>query len=116
MHRDAAVVDVLQIPAFLCRQTSLLEAAGRTGRVVNIKKGQFLAADDMAHAVAKVAAAGGRRILLCERGTFFGYRDLVVDFRSIAIMRDLGRPVVFDATHAVQTPGSAGDATGGSPR
>ena len=111
----AAAVDVLQIPAFLCRQTSLLEAAGRTGRVVNIKKGQFLAAADMAHAVAKVAGIGGQRILLCERGSFFGYRDLVVDFRSIKLMRDLGRPVVFDATHSVQTPGSSGDATGGKP-
>jgi 2-dehydro-3-deoxyphosphooctonate aldolase (KDO 8-P synthase) len=111
----AAVVDVLQIPAFLCRQSSLLEAAGRTGRAVNIKKGQFVAAEDMAHAVAKVAAAGGERILLCERGSFFGYRDLVVDFRSIKRMRDLGRPVVFDATHSVQTPGSTGAATGGVP-
>jgi len=111
----AEVVDVLQIPAFLCRQTSLLEAAGRTGRVVNVKKGQFLAAADMAHAAAKVAAAGGERVLFTERGSFFGYRDLVVDFRSIQIMRGLGQPVVFDATHSVQTPGSAGTATGGKP-
>jgi len=109
------VVDVLQIPAFLCRQTSLLEAAGRTGRAVNIKKGQFLAAADMAHAAAKVAASGSDRVLLTERGSFFGYRDLVVDFRSLKIMRDLGRPVVFDATHSVQMPGSTGTATGGKP-
>ncbi len=108
----ARVVDVLQIPAFLCRQTSLLEAAGRTDCVVNIKKGQFLAAADMAHAVAKV---GGERILLTERGSFFGYRDLVVDYRSVKVMRDLGRPVVFDATHSVQTPGSTGTVTGGKP-
>ncbi len=115
--RDAAdAVDVLQIPAFLCRQSSLLAAAGGTGRTVNVKKGQFLAAADMAHAVAKLTAAGARDILLCERGTFFGYRDLVVDFRSIETMRALGRPVVFDATHSVQTPGSAGDATGGLPQ
>lgn len=112
----AAAVDVLQVPAFLCRQSSLLEAVGRAGRAVNLKKGQFLAAADMAHVAAKVAAAGGDRILLCERGTFFGYRDLVVDFRSIALMRALGRPVVFDATHSVQTPGSTGSATGGQPQ
>lgn len=109
----AAAVDVLQVPAFLCRQSSLLEAVGRTGRAVNLKKGQFLAPADMAHAAAKVASAGGERILLCERGSFFGYRDLVVDLRSIAIMRALGRPVVFDATHAVQMPGSTGTETGG---
>lgn len=111
----AQAVDILQIPAFLCRQSSLLEAAGRTGRAVNIKKGQFLAAADMGHAAAKVAAAGSQRILLTERGTFFGYRDLVVDFRSIQVMRDLGRPVVFDATHSVQLPGSTGTETGGLP-
>jgi 2-dehydro-3-deoxyphosphooctonate aldolase (KDO 8-P synthase) len=110
-----AVVDVLQIPAFLCRQSALLEAAGRCGRTVNIKKGQFLAPQDMAHAAAKVEAAGCADIWLTERGSFFGYRDLVVDFRSIKVMRDLGRPVVFDATHSVQTPGSTGAATGGVP-
>ncbi|HOX26682.1 MAG TPA: 3-deoxy-8-phosphooctulonate synthase [Candidatus Krumholzibacteria bacterium] len=109
----AAAVDVLQIPAFLCRQTSLLEAAGRTRRAVNIKKGQFLAPADLAHAAAKVAGQGCDRILLTERGSFFGYRDLVVDFRSIKLMQDLGRPVVFDATHSVQMPGSTGTATGG---
>ena len=111
----AEVAEVLQIPAFMCRQTSLLEAAGRTGRVVNVKKGQFLAAADMGHAADKVAAVGGERILLTERGSFFGYRDLVVDFRSIQIMRALGRPVVFDATHSVQSPGSTGTTTGGKP-
>lgn len=111
----AEVAEVLQIPAFLCRQTSLLEAAGATGKVVNIKKGQFLAAADMAHAAGKVRAAGGERILLTERGSFFGYRDLVVDFRSTAIMRELGCPVVMDATHSVQSPGSTGTTTGGTP-
>lgn len=112
----AAVASVLQIPAFLCRQTSLLEAAGRTGRLVNVKKGQFLAPADLRHAAAKVLAAGGRGVLLTERGSFFGYRDLVVDFRGIAIMRALGHPVVMDATHAVQSPGSTGQVTGGQPQ
>jgi len=111
----AEVAEVLQIPAFLCRQTSLLEAAGSTGRVVNVKKGQFLAAADMAHAANKLADVGCRRILFTERGTFLGYRDLVVDFRSIKIMGDLGYPVVFDATHSVQSPGSTGTTTGGKP-
>ncbi len=111
----AEVAEVLQIPAFLCRQTSLLEAAGATGKVVNIKKGQFLAAADMVHAAGKVEAAGGDRIVMTERGSFFGYRDLTVDFRSIKIMRDLGYPVVFDATHSVQSPGSTGTTTGGKP-
>jgi 2-dehydro-3-deoxyphosphooctonate aldolase (KDO 8-P synthase) len=111
----AEVAEILQIPAFLCRQTSLLEAAGRTGRVVNVKKGQFLAAADMTHAAAKVQDAGGKRIMFTERGTFFGYRDLTVDFRSIQIMRALGHPVVFDATHSVQSPGSTGSTTGGTP-
>ncbi len=111
----AEVVDVLQIPAFLCRQSSLLAAAGQTGRVVNVKKGQMVAAADMAHAAAKVAAAGGRHILLTERGSFFGYRDLVVDYRSLKVMRELGYPVVFDATHSVQMPGSTGTTTGGKP-
>jgi 2-dehydro-3-deoxyphosphooctonate aldolase (KDO 8-P synthase) len=111
----AEVADVLQVPAFLCRQTSLLEAAGRTGRVVNLKKGQFLAPADLGHAAAKVTAAGGSAVMFTERGTFFGYRDLVVDFRSIKTMLDMGRPVVFDATHAVQSPGSTGQASGGNP-
>jgi 2-dehydro-3-deoxyphosphooctonate aldolase (KDO 8-P synthase) len=112
----AEVADILQIPAFLCRQTSLLEAAGRTGRIVNIKKGQFLAAEDIRHGAGKVeAAGGGSNVMFTERGTFLGYRDLVVDFRSIGIMRALGRPVVFDATHSVQSPGSTGSTTGGTP-
>ncbi len=111
----AEVAEVLQIPAFLCRQTSLLEAAGRTGRVINVKKGQFLAAADMVHAAGKIRHAGGERILFTERGSFFGYRDLTVDFRSIQIMRGLGHPVVFDATHSVQSPGSTGTTTGGKP-
>jgi len=111
----AEVAEVLQIPAFLCRQTSLLEAAGRTGKVVNVKKGQFLAAADMAHAAGKLHHAGCERILFTERGSFFGYRDLTVDFRSIKIMRELGYPVVFDATHSVQSPGSTGSTTGGKP-
>ena len=111
----AAAVDVLQIPAFLCRQSSLLEAAGATGRVVNLKKGQFLAPGDVGHAVAKLADAGCADVMVTERGSFFGYRDLVVDYRSFALLRELGRPLVMDATHAVQTPGSAGGATGGRP-
>ncbi|PID80493.1 3-deoxy-8-phosphooctulonate synthase [bacterium DOLJORAL78_65_58] len=111
----AQVAEILQIPAFLCRQTSLLEAAGRTGRIVNIKKGQFLAPEDLRHGDGKVVAAGGRDVLFTERGTFLGYRDLTVDFRGIQIMRNLGRPVVFDATHSVQSPGSTGTTTGGKP-
>ncbi len=113
----AAVADVLQIPAFLCRQTALLEAAGRTGRAVNIKKGQFLAPEDMRHAAEKVAQTGNRNILLTERGTTFGYHDLVVDMRGLAVMRATGYPVVLDATHAVQRPGGGepGAQTGGQP-
>lgn len=109
----ARVVDVLQIPAFLCRQTDLLLAAGRTGRVVNIKKGQFMAPWDMANAANKVASTGNRSILLTERGTSFGYANLVVDMRGLEIMAQTGYPVVFDATHAVQLPGALGHATGG---
>ena len=113
----ANVVDVLQIPAFLCRQTDLLQAAGRTGKVVNIKKGQFLAPADMKHAARKVEDVGNNRILLTERGTTFGYNNLVVDIRSLAIMRGLGYPVVLDATHSVQLPGAdtAGEKSGGQP-
>ncbi len=111
----AEVADILQIPAFLCRQSSLLEAAGRAGCAVNLKKGQMVAAADMTHGAAKLAAGGCDRVLLTERGSFFGYRDLVVDYRSVKVMRDLDRPVVFDATHSVQMPGSTGDATGGRP-
>lgn len=112
----AAVCDILQIPAFLCRQTDLLLAAGRTGRVVNIKKGQFLAPEDMQYAAEKVASSGNRRIILTERGTSFGYRDLVVDFRALAKMGALGHPVVLDVTHSLQQPGAAGGASGGQPQ
>jgi 2-dehydro-3-deoxyphosphooctonate aldolase (KDO 8-P synthase) len=107
------VADVLQIPAFLCRQTDLLVAAGKTGRVVNIKKGQFLAPWDMTHAAAKVAATGNQRILLTERGASFGYNNLVSDFRSLPLMAQTGYPVVYDATHSVQLPGGQGNASGG---
>lgn len=108
------VADVLQIPAFLSRQTELLIAAGRTGRAVNIKKGQFLAPEDMKHAAEKVASTGNNSILLTERGTTFGYHNLVVDMRSLVIMREFGYPVVMDATHSVQLP-SAGNVSGGQP-
>jgi 2-dehydro-3-deoxyphosphooctonate aldolase (KDO 8-P synthase) len=110
--RAAQDLDVLQIPAFLCRQTSLLEAAGRTGKPVNIKKGQFLAPPDLAKAVEKVRAAGSDQVLVTERGTSFGYHDLVVDMRSIPILAETGCPVVYDATHSLQLPGS-GEETGG---
>jgi 2-dehydro-3-deoxyphosphooctonate aldolase (KDO 8-P synthase) len=103
----AEVVDALQIPAFLCRQTSLLQAAARTGRPVNVKKGQFLAPGDMQNVVDKLTAAGSERVLLTERGTTFGYGDLVVDMRGLVIMRELGWPVIFDATHSLQKPGGA---------
>lgn len=109
----AEVVDVLQIPAFLCRQTDLLVAAAATGKVVNVKKGQFLAPWDMKHVVRKLESAGTQRILLTERGTSFGYNTLVVDFRSLPQMRELGYPVVFDATHSVQMPGGQGNKSGG---
>jgi 2-dehydro-3-deoxyphosphooctonate aldolase (KDO 8-P synthase) len=109
----AEVADVLQIPAFLCRQTDLLVAAARTGRVVNIKKGQFLAPDDMRHAVAKVVDAGNPRVVVTERGTSFGYHDLVVDMRAFPIVRALGVPVVFDVTHSLQLPGAGNGVTAG---
>lgn len=109
----AEVVDVLQIPAFLCRQTDLLMAAAATGRAVNVKKGQFLAPWDMKNVVAKLEAGGATNILLTERGTSFGYNTLVVDFRSLPQMREFGYPVVFDATHSVQMPGGKGDKSGG---
>jgi 2-dehydro-3-deoxyphosphooctonate aldolase (KDO 8-P synthase) len=109
----AEVADILQIPAFLCRQTDLLVEAGRTGRIVNIKKGQFVAPEDMRLAAEKVASTGNTRILLTERGTTLGYHNLVVDMRALPIMRGLGYPVVFDATHSVQLPGAAGTASGG---
>ncbi|WP_337995615.1 3-deoxy-8-phosphooctulonate synthase [Oleispirillum naphthae] len=106
-------VDVLQIPAFLCRQTDLLVAAAMTGCVVNVKKGQFLAPWDMANAVGKVESAGNRRIMLTERGASFGYNTLVTDFRALPIMAKTGYPVVFDATHSVQQPGGQGSSSGG---
>jgi 2-dehydro-3-deoxyphosphooctonate aldolase (KDO 8-P synthase) len=109
----AEVADVLQIPAFLSRQTDLLQAAGATGRAVNVKKGQFLSPPEMSNVVAKLEATGCDRILLTERGTTFGYNDLVVDFRGLPQLRALGYPVVFDATHSVQRPGGLGDASGG---
>lgn len=109
----AEVVDALQIPAFLCRQTDLLLAAGATGRTVNVKKGQFLAPWDMVHVVEKIATTGNDNILICERGSSFGYNTLVSDFRSLPILAQSGYPVVFDATHSVQQPGGQGVATGG---
>lgn len=109
----AEVCDVLQIPAFLCRQTDLLIAAGKTGRAVNIKKGQFLAPWDMVHACDKVSATGNRRIVVCERGTSFGYNTLVNDFRALPILARTGFPVMFDATHSVQQPGGEGARSGG---
>ncbi|HSH43530.1 MAG TPA: 3-deoxy-8-phosphooctulonate synthase [Arenicellales bacterium] len=113
----AAVVDVLQTPAFLCRQTDLIQAAAASGRPVNIKKGQFLAPDEMNSVVDKAVAAGGKgRIMVCERGTMFGYHNLVVDMRGLEIMRGTGCPVVFDATHSVQRPGGQGDRSGGDSR
>ena len=109
----AEAVDVLQIPAFLCRQTDLLLAAGETGRAVNVKKGQFLAPWDMAHVAAKIASTGNESILLTERGTSFGYNTLINDFRGLPVMAATGYPVVYDATHSVQQPGGLGGASGG---
>lgn len=109
----AAVVDVLQIPAFLCRQTDLLVAAARTGRVVNIKKGQFLSPQEMRYAVEKVTATGNQRVLVTERGTSFGYHNLVVDMRAFPLLRALGWPVIFDVTHSVQLPGAGDGVSGG---
>jgi len=109
----AEVADVLQIPAFLCRQTDLLVAAARTGRTVNVKKGQFLAPKDMRHVVAKLADSGTRRILLTERGTSFGYNNLVVDMRGLPVLRQLGFPVIFDVTHSLQLPGAGDGVTAG---
>ena len=111
----ASSVDVLQIPAFLCRQTDLLIAAGESGKVINIKKGQFLAPEDMKHAAQKVASTGNDKIMLTERGTTFGYHNLVVDMRSLVVMRELGYPVVMDATHSVQLP-SKENTSGGEPK
>ena len=109
----AEVVDILQIPAFLCRQTDLLVAAGKTGKIINVKKGQFLAPWDMAQVVAKIESTGNQNILLTERGTTFGYNNLVVDMRSLPIMKQTGYPVIFDATHSVQSPGGNGGSSGG---
>ena len=109
----AEAVDILQIPAFLCRQTDLLLAAGATGKAINIKKGQFLAPSDMKNAAGKIASTGNERILLCERGASFGYNTLVVDMRALPIMAQTGYPVVFDATHAVAQPGGLGGRSGG---
>jgi len=111
----AEVLSALQIPAFLCRQTDLLVAAGKTGLPVNVKKGQFMSAEDMAFVVEKIESTGNSRILLTERGTFFGYRNLVVDFRNIPIMKRMGMPVIMDVTHSVQRPTASGGVTGGEP-
>jgi 2-dehydro-3-deoxyphosphooctonate aldolase (KDO 8-P synthase) len=113
VERAAAVADVLQIPAFLCRQTDLVVAAAATGRVVNIKKGQFMAPWDMKGVVEKAMSTGNRRIMVTERGTSFGYNNLVVDMRSFPALRSLGTPVIFDVTHSVQRPGGLGDRSGG---
>lgn len=112
----AEVVDILQIPAFLCRQTDLLIAAGNTGAAINVKKGQFLAPWDMKNVADKIASSGNERLMLCERGTSFGYNTLVTDFRSLPIMAETGYPVVFDATHSVQQPGGKGTSSGGERR
>ncbi len=109
----AEVVDVLQVPAYLCRQTDLLVAGAETGKAVNVKKGQFLSPDNMKAVVAKITESGGQDVLLTERGATFGYNNLVVDFRALPEMRALGRPVIFDATHSVQRPGGLGDRSGG---
>jgi len=109
----AEVVDVLQIPAYLCRQTDLLLAAGATGKAINVKKGQFLAPWDMKNVAAKIASTGNERIMLCERGASFGYNTLVSDMRALPIMAETGYPVVFDATHSVQQPGGKGESSGG---
>ncbi|MBN2430256.1 MAG: 3-deoxy-8-phosphooctulonate synthase [Acidobacteria bacterium] len=110
----ADVADILQIPAFLCRQTDLLVEAGRSGRIVNVKKGQFMAPWDMSNVIAKIESTGNSNIILTERGFSFGYNNLVVDMRNLAIMREFGHPVVFDATHSVQLPGGAGTCSGGN--
>jgi 2-dehydro-3-deoxyphosphooctonate aldolase (KDO 8-P synthase) len=112
-ERAGKVVDIVQVPAFLCRQTDLIEATARTGRIVNVKKGQFLSPAEMGQVVKKLEKAGGRRMLVTERGTTFGYQNLVVDMRSIPMMKRFGYPVLFDATHAVQLPGGAGDKSSG---
>jgi 2-dehydro-3-deoxyphosphooctonate aldolase (KDO 8-P synthase) len=112
----AQVVDILQIPAFLCRQTDLVTAAGESGKTVNVKKGQFLAPWDMENVIKKIEATGNKKIMLTERGVSFGYNTLVADMRSLLVMSELGYPVIFDCTHSVQSPGGAGDASGGEGR
>jgi 2-dehydro-3-deoxyphosphooctonate aldolase (KDO 8-P synthase) len=114
-EKVADVLDVVQVPAFLCRQTDLVIAAGRTGKAVNIKKGQFLSPDDLPRVVEKVASTGNTKVMVTERGTTFGYRDLVADMRSILLLREMGYPVVFDATHSLQTPGGEVHSSGGRP-
>ena len=116
MAAAGEVVDVVQVPAFLCRQTDLLVAAARTGKTVNIKKGQFLAPDDIGNLIEKVVQAGGERIMITERGSSFGYHRLVVDYTGMVRMRNFGFPIIFDATHSVQAPGGMGDCTGGDRR
>ncbi|MES9945351.1 MAG: 3-deoxy-8-phosphooctulonate synthase [gamma proteobacterium symbiont of Ctena orbiculata] len=113
LQEVASVVDLLQTPAFLCRQTNFIQNVARQGLPVNIKKGQFLAPWDMTHVVAKAKATGNQRIMVCERGVSFGYNNLVSDMRSLAVMRDTGSPVVYDATHSVQLPGGQGSSSGG---
>jgi 2-dehydro-3-deoxyphosphooctonate aldolase (KDO 8-P synthase) len=113
VEKASAVLDVLQIPAFLCRQTDLLVAAARSGKTINLKKGQFVSPWDMANAVNKLRAAGNRNLMLCERGFVLGYNNLVVDMRSFPVLHSLGCPVIFDATHSVQLPGGAGGSSGG---
>ena len=113
VERAAEVLDIIQIPAFLCRQTDLLVAASETGKIVSVKKGQFMSPWDMQHVVSKLKAGGNRKILLTERGVSLGYNNLVVDMRSLPVMRSLGCPVIFDATHSVQLPGGAGGSSGG---
>jgi 2-dehydro-3-deoxyphosphooctonate aldolase (KDO 8-P synthase) len=113
IEKAAKILDIIQIPAFLCRQTDLLLTAGRTGLPLNLKKGQFLSPSEMEQSIRKITSTGNRRVLVTERGTSFGYNNLIVDIRSIPIMKDFGFPVIFDATHSVQLPGSSGSSTGG---
>ena len=113
VDRAAEVLDIIQIPAFLCRQTDFILEVARTGKVINIKKGQFLSPWDIVNVVEKITSTGNNRILITERGTMFGYNNLIVDFRGIKIMQDTGRPVIFDATHSIQLPGGAGKSSGG---
>jgi 2-dehydro-3-deoxyphosphooctonate aldolase (KDO 8-P synthase) len=116
VHEVAKVADVLQVPAFLARQTDLLIACARAGRPVNIKKGQFMSPQEMGNAVDKIRASGGGQVMLTERGTFFGYNRLVNDFTALSVMKGFGVPVIYDATHSTQQPGGMGDASGGSPQ